>query len=191
MQVLLLNTSELRYQLNNRKYVEEAQQKYASMLHYYLKCHHPGKHSTLFARGLMLVHDTQRVHELSLQRLKLFWCTIVHSFNMSSLFEIHLNINVFVKLALPELKINRQLGMHGLYWAQCFTFYFDLRGMINNSLYSESQRSSKQKKSLKVMLTYSVLLPQLIDWGLKHFTEDLLRLIKENRLRNAYSWLSC
>lgn len=41
MQVLLLNSSELKYQLNNRKYVEEAQQKYASMLHYYLKCHHP------------------------------------------------------------------------------------------------------------------------------------------------------
>ena len=72
MQVLLLNMDGLKNHLNNKKCIEEAQQKYASMLHYYLKCHHPEKHTSLFARGLMLVHDTQRVHELSLQRLKLF-----------------------------------------------------------------------------------------------------------------------
>ena len=72
MQILLLNTDGLAHQLKNKKLVEEAQQKYASMLHYYLKCHHPTKYRSLLARALMLVHDTQRIHELNIQRLKLF-----------------------------------------------------------------------------------------------------------------------
>ena len=71
MQILLLNTNGLVHLLNNRKCVEEAQAKYASMLYYYLKCHHPKNYNSLFARGLMLVDDTQRVEELWLQRLKL------------------------------------------------------------------------------------------------------------------------
>ena len=72
MQILLLNTNGLTRQLKNKKLIEEAQQKYASMLHYYLKCHHPKNYRSLLARALMLVHDTQRVHELNIQRLKLF-----------------------------------------------------------------------------------------------------------------------
>ena len=73
MQILLLNTDGLKHQLKNKKLVELAQQKYASMLHYYLnKSQHLENHSTLLARSLMLVHDTQRVHEVSLERLKLF-----------------------------------------------------------------------------------------------------------------------
>ena len=50
MQILLLNTDGLKHQLKNKKLVELAQQKYASMLHYYLKCQHPENHSTLLAR---------------------------------------------------------------------------------------------------------------------------------------------
>ena len=72
MQILLLNTNGLTHQLKNKKLIEEAQQKYASMLHYYLKCHHPKNYRSLLARALMLVHDTQRIHELNTQRLKLF-----------------------------------------------------------------------------------------------------------------------
>ena len=72
MQILLLNTNGFVHQLKNKKCVEEAQQKYISMLHLYLKCHHPENYRSLLARGLMLVHDTQRAQELSLQRLKLF-----------------------------------------------------------------------------------------------------------------------
>ena len=72
MQILLLNTDDLKHQLKNQKLVELAQKRYASMLHYYLKSQHLENHSTLLARSLMLVHDTQRVHEVSLERLKLF-----------------------------------------------------------------------------------------------------------------------
>ena len=50
MQILLLNTDGLKHQLKNKKLVELARQKYASMLHYYLKCQHPENHSTLLAR---------------------------------------------------------------------------------------------------------------------------------------------
>ena len=64
MKILLLNTDDLKHQLKNQKLVELAQKRYASMLHYYLKSQHLENHSTLLARGLMLVHDTQRVHEV-------------------------------------------------------------------------------------------------------------------------------
>ena len=72
MQILLLNTDDLQEQLKEKMHVQSMQQKCASMLHSYLKSHHPNNHSSLLSRGLMLVHDTQRAHELSLQKLKLF-----------------------------------------------------------------------------------------------------------------------
>ena len=72
MQILLLNTDDLKEQLKDKKYVDSQQQKYASMLHLYLKLHHPENYSTLLAKGLMLVHDTQRAHKLSIQKLNLF-----------------------------------------------------------------------------------------------------------------------
>ena len=72
MQILLLNTDGLKYQLKDKKFVETAQQKYASMLHNYLKTGHPDNYATLLSKGLMLIHDTHRAHELSLQKLKLF-----------------------------------------------------------------------------------------------------------------------
>ena len=61
-------------------------------------------------------------------------------------FEIHLEIKVFVKVALSELKINRQLEAcmdSGHHCAQCLTFYLSSRGMIINSLHLESQWSCK------------------------------------------------
>ena len=72
MQILLLNTNDLKEQLKDKKYVDSQQQKYASMLHLYLKLHHPENYSSLLAKGLMLVHDTQRAHKLSIQKLNLF-----------------------------------------------------------------------------------------------------------------------
>ena len=72
MKILLLNTDDLKHQLKNQKLVELAQKRYASMLHYYLKSQHLENHSTLLARGLMLVKDTQRIYDLLLERLKLF-----------------------------------------------------------------------------------------------------------------------
>ena len=73
MQILLLNTNDLKEQLKDKKYVESQQQKYASMLHSYLKLHHTENYSSLLSKGFMLVHDTQRAHELSMQKLNLFW----------------------------------------------------------------------------------------------------------------------
>ena len=72
MQILLLNTDGLTEELKNKMYVQSMQQKCASMLHLYLKSLHPNNYSSLLSRGLMLVHDTQRAHELSLKKLKLF-----------------------------------------------------------------------------------------------------------------------
>ena len=72
MQILLLNTDDLKEQLKDKKYVDSQQQRYASMLHSYLKLHHPENYTSLLSKGLMLVHDTQRAHELSTQKLNLF-----------------------------------------------------------------------------------------------------------------------
>ena len=72
MQILLLNTDDLKEQLKDKMYVESQQQKYASMFHSYLKLLHPENYASLLSKGLMLVHDTQRAHELSKQKLNLF-----------------------------------------------------------------------------------------------------------------------
>ena len=72
MQILLLNTDDLKEQLKDKKYVDSQQQKYASMLHLYLKLHHPENYNSLLSKGLMLVHDTQRAHLLSMKKLNLF-----------------------------------------------------------------------------------------------------------------------
>ena len=68
--ILLHNTDGL--QLNDSALVEKAQQNFINFLHKYLKSHLP--ETTAYSqlhKALMLVHDTQRIHELSLQRLKL------------------------------------------------------------------------------------------------------------------------
>ena len=68
--ILLHNTDGL--QLNDSALVEKAQQNFINFLHKYLKSHLP--ETTAYSqlhKALMLVHDTQRIHELSSQRLKL------------------------------------------------------------------------------------------------------------------------
>lgn len=68
--ILLHNTDGL--QLNDSALVEKAQQRFINFLHKYLKSHLP--ETTAYSqlhKALMLVHDTQRIHELSQQRLKL------------------------------------------------------------------------------------------------------------------------
>ena len=70
--ILLLNLDGFDGNLVNEKFVEESQQKYASLLHFYLKSQFPDKYQGLLAKGLMFVQDTQRAYELSQQKLKLF-----------------------------------------------------------------------------------------------------------------------
>ena len=68
--ILLHNTDGL--QLNDSALVEKAQQNFINFLHKYLKSHL--QETTAYSqlhKALMLVHDTQRIHELSLQRLRL------------------------------------------------------------------------------------------------------------------------
>ena len=68
--ILLHNTDGL--QLNDSTLVEKAQQNFINFLHKYLKSHL--QETTAYSqlhKALMLVHDTQRIHELSLQRLRL------------------------------------------------------------------------------------------------------------------------
>ena len=72
MLILLFNLDGFDGYLVNKKFVEESQQKYASLLHLYLKSHFPENHHGLFGRALMFVQDTQRAYELSQQKLHLF-----------------------------------------------------------------------------------------------------------------------
>ena len=70
--ILLLNLDGFDGNLINKKFIEESQQKYASLLHFYLKSQFPDKHQGLLAKGLMFVQDAQRAYELSQQKLQLF-----------------------------------------------------------------------------------------------------------------------
>ena len=68
--ILLHNTNGI--ELTNKSQIESTQQKYVNLLNKYLKFH---LNSELvygqLHKGMMLIHDTQRMHELSQQRLKL------------------------------------------------------------------------------------------------------------------------
>jgi len=72
MQIILLNTDGLTCQLKDKNFIEKSQQKYASLLHYYLKLHHGENSYSLFSKALMLNNDTRRACDLSLQRLNLY-----------------------------------------------------------------------------------------------------------------------
>ena len=70
--VLLYNSDGIESQLKDLQAVQKLQNYYAKLLHKYLKSKHEcNAANSLFSKGLMLVHDTQRAFELSLQRLKL------------------------------------------------------------------------------------------------------------------------
>ena len=70
--ILLYNSDGIEPQLKDLPKVQKLQSYYAKLLHKYLKSKlEDGVANTLFSRGIMIVHDTQRAFELSMQRLKL------------------------------------------------------------------------------------------------------------------------
>ena len=70
--ILLYNSDGIESQLRNLQAVQNLQNCYAKLLHKYLRSKHEyHTANSLFSKGLMLVHDTQRAFELSLQRLRL------------------------------------------------------------------------------------------------------------------------
>ena len=59
-------------QLKHPQKVKELHEHYCKLLHKYIKSIHKAEvANVLFGKGLMLIHETQRAHELSLQRLKI------------------------------------------------------------------------------------------------------------------------
>ena len=69
MMILLHNSDGI--DLTDKAYAEETQQKYVNLLNKYLKAHL--KSSLIYEQlheGMMLIHYTKRMHELSSQRLK-------------------------------------------------------------------------------------------------------------------------
>ena len=70
--ILLYNSDGIETKLKDLEGVQKLQNYYAKVLHKYLKSRHEyHAANSLFSKSLMLVHDTQRAYELSLQRLKL------------------------------------------------------------------------------------------------------------------------
>ena len=70
--ILLYNSDGIESQLKDLPKVQKLQSYYAKLLHKYLKSKlEDGVANSLFSRGIMFVHDTQRAFELSMQRLKL------------------------------------------------------------------------------------------------------------------------
>ena len=70
--ILLYNTDGIEKHLKEPKKIKDLQGHYCNLLQKYLKSYHaPEVANVLFAKGVMLVHETQRAHDLSKQRLKL------------------------------------------------------------------------------------------------------------------------
>ena len=70
--ILLYNCDGIESQLQDLPKVQKLQAYYGKLLHKYLKSKVEEKlANTLFSKGIMFVHDTQRAFELSMQRLKL------------------------------------------------------------------------------------------------------------------------
>ena len=84
--VFLYNCDGIEKQLKHPQRVKELHEHYCKLLHKYIKSiHNPQVANVLFGKGLMLIHETQRAYQLSLQRLQL-WVT--KSF-LSFLFQAH------------------------------------------------------------------------------------------------------
>ena len=70
--ILLYNTDGIEKTLKDPAKIKDLQGFYCNMLQKYLKSYHTREVANiLFAKGIMLVHETQRANDLSLQRLKL------------------------------------------------------------------------------------------------------------------------
>ena len=71
VQLIFLYNSDGMNRLINSQKVKSLQANYSNLLYRYLKsCHEPALANILFGKGLMLIHETQRAHELLQQRLK-------------------------------------------------------------------------------------------------------------------------
>ena len=72
--ILFHNTNGAVNKLSDPARVERAQQKFVNILHKYLKSHKsPEVAYNCLHKGVMLVHATQRIYELSLKRLQLHY----------------------------------------------------------------------------------------------------------------------
>ena len=71
--IFLYNTDGIECQLQNYEKIKKLQLQYANLLHKYLKSKTSENNdaNALFSNGLMLIHDTKRVYDLSLHKLKL------------------------------------------------------------------------------------------------------------------------
>ena len=70
--VFLYNCDGIEKQLKHPQRVKELHEHYCKLLHKYIKSiHNPQVANVLFGKGLMLIHETQRAYQLSLQRLQL------------------------------------------------------------------------------------------------------------------------
>ena len=70
MMILLHNTDGI--ELENKSHIESTQLKFVNLLNKYLKSHLNSELAyEQLHKGMMLIHDTQRMHELSQKRLKL------------------------------------------------------------------------------------------------------------------------
>ena len=70
--IFLYNTDGIENQLKNPKKVHRLQTQYAALLHKYLKSSHTEDLANmLFSNGLMLIHETEKVYNLSKNRLLL------------------------------------------------------------------------------------------------------------------------
>ena len=71
--IFLYNTDGIQCQLQNYEKIKKLQLQYANLLHKYLKSKTSENNdaNALFSNGLMLIHDTKRVYDLSLHKLKL------------------------------------------------------------------------------------------------------------------------
>ena len=69
--IFFYNSDGIEKQLKNGNKVKQLQTQYASLLHKYLKSvHTQNDANALFSDAVMLIHDTERVYNLSLNKLK-------------------------------------------------------------------------------------------------------------------------
>ena len=70
--IFLYNTDGIECQLQNYEKIKKLQLQYANLLHKYLKSKTGENNAnSLFSNALMLIHDTEKVNHLSLNKLKL------------------------------------------------------------------------------------------------------------------------
>ena len=70
--IFLYHSDGVENLLKQGEKVKHLQLQYSTLLHKYLKSNHPeSEANSLFSDGLMLIHDTERLNNLSQNKLKL------------------------------------------------------------------------------------------------------------------------